>query len=142
MKELIQQKIGTIMIIDDNNIDRYISSRLIVKNNFANKLLEYDSAVDALHYLKANQHDIDSLPNIIFVDIYMPIMSGFEFMEAFNKLPLSLKTYCKVFIISSTIDELDISRVRIDPNVFGFQEKPITKKFLEKITNIYLLECK
>lgn len=139
MKKSIRQKTGTIMIIDDNNIDRYISSRLIIKNNFTIKLLEYDSAVDALDYLQNNQHDIDILPNIIFVDIYMPIMSGFEFMEAFSTLPQSTKTYCKVFIISSTIDDSDISRIHNNPNIFGFQEKPITKEFLEKIIDTYLL---
>ncbi|KAB1155052.1 response regulator [Flavobacterium luteum] len=136
MIELLQQKIGIIMIIDDNNIDRYIGSRLIIKNNFANKLLQYDNAVNALHYLQDNQNNIDLLPNIIFLDIYMPMMSGFEFMEAFNTLPQFVKKYCKVFIISSTIDDSDISRVHVDPNIFGFLEKPITKEFLEKITTI------
>lgn len=122
------------MIIDDNNIDRYICSRLIIKNDFTNKLLEYDTAVDALKYLQTNQDNFAALPNIIFVDIYMPIMSGFEFMEAFKKLPSTLRSYCKVFIISSTMDNTDISRIHIDPNIYGFQEKPITKEFLEKIT--------
>jgi CheY-like chemotaxis protein len=129
----IQPKFEKVMIIDDNNIDLYITKRLIIKNNFGKEVLEYNAAAEALKYLQDNQDNIPILPLIIFIDIYMPEMSGFEFLEAYDKLPITLKKYCKVFIISSTIDENDIERSRLDKNLTAFQVKPITKEFLDSI---------
>lgn len=129
----IQPKFERVMIIDDNTIDLYITKRLIIKNNFGKKVLEYDAATEALKYLQDNQDNIPILPLIIFIDIYMPGMSGFEFMESYDKLPTTLKKYCKTFIISSTIDENDIERSRLDKNLTAFQVKPITKEFLDSI---------
>jgi CheY-like chemotaxis protein len=129
----IQPKFEKVMIIDDNNIDLYITKRLIIKNNFGKEVLEYNAASDALKYLQDNQDNIPMLPLIIFIDIYMPAMSGFEFLEAYDKLPATLKKYCKVYIISSTIDEYDIERSRLDKNLTAFQVKPITKQFLDSI---------
>ena len=129
----IQPKFEKVMIIDDNNIDLYITKRLIIKNNFGKEVLEYNAAAEALKYLQDNQDNIPILPLIIFIDIYMPEMSGFEFLEAYDKLPNTLKKYCKVFIISSTIDENDIERSRLDKNLTAFQVKPITKEFLDSI---------
>jgi CheY-like chemotaxis protein len=129
----IQPKFKKVMIIDDNNIDLYITKRLIIKNNFGKEVLEYNDAAEALKYLQDNQDNIPILPLIIFIDIYMPEMSGFEFLEAYDKLPITLKKYCKVFIISSTIDENDIERSRLDKNLTAFQVKPITKEFLDSI---------
>jgi len=129
----IQPKFEKVMIIDDNNIDLYITKRLIIKNNFGKEVLEYNAAADALKYLQDNQYNIPMLPLIIFIDIYMPEMSGFEFLEAYDKLPATLKKYCKVFIISSTIDENDIERSHLDKNLTAFQVKPITKEFLDSI---------
>ena len=126
-------KFETVMIIDDNTIDLYISSRLIIKNNFGKKVIEYSDAREALQYLQDNQDNIAALPQVIFVDIYMPLMSGFEFLEAYDKLPNSLKNHCKTFIISSTIDDNDILRARRDKNVISFQVKPINKEFLNRI---------
>ena len=126
-------KFETVMIIDDNTIDLYISSRLIIKNNFGKKVIEYSDAREALQYLQDNQDNIAALPQVIFVDIYMPLMSGFEFLEAYDKLLNSLKNYCKTFIISSTIDDNDILRARRDKNVISFQVKPINKEFLNRI---------
>lgn len=131
----IQPKFERVMIIDDNVIDLYITKRLIIKNNFGEKVLEYDAAEDALKYLQDNQETISMLPQIIFIDIYMPVMSGFEFLEAYDKLPTALKKYCKTYIISSTIDENDIERSRLDKNLTAFQVKPITKEFLNSIVN-------
>ena len=126
-------KFESVMIIDDNAIDLYISSRLIIKNYFGKKVLEYSDANEALKYLQDNQQNISVLPQVIFVDIYMPLMSGFEFLEAYDKLPSDLKNYCKVYIISSTIDNDDILRARRDKNVISFQVKPINKEFLNRI---------
>jgi CheY-like chemotaxis protein len=135
MNSVIDAKFENVMVIDDTLIDLYITARVISKNSFGKNLLEYSSATEALQYLRDNQNDPTKLPSVIFVDIYMPIMSGFEFIAEYDKLPASLKDGCKVFIISSSSDERDISRAVTDKNVVGFIEKPITKQFLESIVS-------
>ena len=128
-----QRKFERVMVIDDNTIDLYISSRLINKHLFGEKVLQYSLAQEALKYLQDNLKNSTALPQIIFVDIYMPEMSGFEFMEAYDKLPFAFKNHCRVYIISSTIDNVDTSRAQNDKNVVAFQLKPINREFLERI---------
>jgi CheY-like chemotaxis protein len=130
MKEEQSPRFENVMIIDDNLIDLYISSRMITKNNFGKKVLQYSSAIEALKYLQENQENISQLPEVIFVDIYMPGMSGFEFMKKYDKLSTPLKNLCRVFIISSSIDEQDLTCANNDKNIVAMKEKPITKEFL------------
>ena len=129
----LSPKFDTVMIIDDNTIDSYIISRMIIQNNFAKNVLHYTEAEDAMNYLRDNQEDTSKLPQVIFVDIYMPLMSGFEFMEAYDNLSATLKNHCQTFIISSTIDDEDIANSNSDKNVVSFHVKPITKEFLDRI---------
>lgn len=124
-----------VMIIDDNRIDLYIASRMITKNNFGKKVLQYSSALEALKYLQENQENIPRLPEVIFVDIYMPMMSGFEFMVEYDSLPTALKKHCRVFIISSSVDEQDVAKANRDKNILAMEEKPITKEFLSGISD-------
>ena len=126
-------KFETVMIIDDNLVDLYIISRMITKNNFGKYVLHYTEAEEAIKYLQENQDSISKLPQIIFVDIYMPLMSGFEFLEAYDELSATLKNYCKAYIISSTIDNDDIAQSSSNKNVVAFHVKPITKEFLDRI---------
>ncbi len=127
----------SVMIIDDNLIDLYIVSRMITKNNFGKKVLQYSSAMEALNYLQNNQENMHLLPAVIFVDIYMPGMSGFEFMAEYDKLPGALKNHCRVFIISSSIDEQDVAKAKRDKNIVAMEEKPITKEFLNELKASY-----
>ncbi|SHH89047.1 response regulator [Flavobacterium defluvii] len=132
LKEL-DPKFETVMIIDDNLVDLYIISRMITQNNFGKNVLHYTEAQEAIKYLQENQDNISKLPQIIFVDIYMPLMSGFEFLETYDALSTNLKNYCKTYIISSTIDNDDIARSSSNKNVVSFHVKPITKEFLDRI---------
>lgn len=126
-------KFETVMIIDDNPVDLYIISRMIIKNNFGRNVLHFTEAEEAITYLQEYQDDISKLPQIIFVDIYMPLMSGFEFLEAYDSLSSALKNHCKTYIISSTIDNDDIAQSSSNKNVVAFHVKPITKEFLDRI---------
>ncbi|MEO6176351.1 MAG: response regulator [Flavobacterium circumlabens] len=133
MIEALTPKFDTVMIIDDNVIDLYIASRMITQNNFGKKVLLYSEAEEAMKYLQDNQDNISELPQVLFVDIYMPLMSGFEFLEAYEKLSAAVKKHCKAYIISSTIDNEDIARSNSNKNVISFHVKPITKEFLDRI---------
>ncbi|MFH6999708.1 response regulator [Flavobacterium sp. FlaQc-57] len=125
-----------IMIIDDNQIDKFIIKHVVSKNKFSDIILEYDSANKALEYLTENQSSLFMLPQIIFIDINMPGMSGFEFMKAYDKLSYILKNTCKVFITSSTgVSETELSKLD-DRNIVSFLNKPVTQSDLEVIQNI------
>ena len=126
-------KFERVMIIDDTPIDLFIAAHLIMRDNFGGKVLQYSNGLEAIKYLQTNVDNFHLLPNLIFVDIYMPIMNGFQFLEAYEQLPSKLKDHCKVFVVSSTSDSFDIERVRNDKNVVGFKEKPITMDFLASI---------
>jgi len=133
MREEQHTKFDTVMIIDDNAIDLYVTSRMILKNNFSKKVLEFSLAQNALQYLQDNQNNTALLPQVLLVDIYMPMMSGFEFMEAYDKLPDTFKNNSKTYIVSSSLDENDISRAKNDRNITAFHEKPVNKDFLDSI---------
>lgn len=120
-----------IIIIDDNPIDLYVASRLIGKNYLSKKLLQFSSAEKALEYLKEHQNPKE-WPCLMLVDIYMPGMSGFDFMEAYAGFPEEMRKNCDTYIVSSSINETDISRANNDNNVVAFQEKPLTLGFLQK----------
>lgn len=128
-----QFKFKRIMLIDDNTIDLYITARLVTKYYFGEEILQYNSATNALGFLKQNDNDLDILPQIIFLDLHMPKMSGFEFMTEYDKLSSCFKGNCKVYILSSSLDKEDIKRSDEDINIVAFQVKAITKNFLDDI---------
>ena len=123
-------KYNKIMIVDDNEIDNYIVKVLLKNNNIASEILEFDSGIKAIEYLEINKNTPENLPEIIFLDIYMPLVDGFQFMELFNKIESKLLRNCRVCIVSSSIDNHDIVRTKRDKNIFTFVTKPITTEFL------------
>ena len=121
------------MIIDDNEFDMYIASRLIHTNHLADDVLEYDSGELALNYLELNKDNISKLPNLIFLDIYMPLMNGFQFIEKFKSLPDLVKDYCRICIVSTTVDDEYIYRIKIEQGINLFTSKPITADYIKSI---------
>lgn len=126
-------KYNKILLIDDNYIDNYITSAIIKKNNLTNNLVEFDNGLKAIEYLEKNKDNDQELPDLILLDIYMPLMDGFEFLNFFEKIDPAITKKCKICIVSSSIDDNDIIKARLNKNIYTFISKPITAELLNSL---------
>ncbi|MBF9030616.1 response regulator [Rhodobacterales bacterium HKCCE3408] len=110
----------TIMVIEDCEADRFFLRRAIRATMPGCEIVEFDYADDALSWLRtANRPE----PEVIFVDINMPRMSGFDFVDAFEALYPELKSGANVWVMSHSIDPRDRVRAELHPAVKGFLTK-------------------
>ncbi|MBK5285268.1 MAG: response regulator [Bacteroidia bacterium] len=122
------------MIVDDNELDCFILKKLIEANNFSAEAIALSDARSALDYLKANSGNSEKLPRIIFLDIMMPGMDGFEFLDEFEKLSETVRNTCRVVLISTSESFKDLNRANKSKFVFRFLNKPITEEMLANIS--------
>ncbi|MEM7109059.1 MAG: response regulator [Bacteroidota bacterium] len=121
------------MLVDDNETDNFISKRIIEITKFANRVEVKNSGKSALDYLRDNQENIGDLPNLIFLDINMPIVDGFVFLYEFEKFNNQIKDKCKVIILSSSDNKRDIDKIVNNNHVIKFITKPLTETALEEV---------
>ncbi len=119
------------MVIDDSRIDRFVAERIIKRSFFAEEVLLMESAISALDYLQAIEN-IGDLPEVIFLDIRMPVMDGFGFLDSYNTLSDKVKRNCIIAMISSSADVNDHLRARSSQYVACFMEKPLDKEKLDQ----------
>lgn len=125
--------INLVMLVDDNDTDNFISRRIIEITKFAKNVEIKNSGKGALEYLEQNKENSDMLPDIIFLDINMPIVDGFVFLYEFEKFSDTVKEKCKVIILSSSDNKRDIDKIVNNENVIKFITKPLTETALEEI---------
>src|SRR5262245_33262074 len=87
-----------VMLIDDNEVDRYIGSRNITKYFFSEEVITKPSARSALDYLQSLAETPQLLPQLIFLDIRMPDLDGFGFLDAYAKLPETVQKNCIIMM--------------------------------------------
>ena len=131
-------KLGLVMLVDDNDTDNFISKRIIEITSFAEDVIVKNSGKSALDYLEENKDDSELLPDIIFLDINMPIVDGFVFLYEYEKFSTQLKDKCRVIILSSSDNKRDIDKIVNNDYVIKFVTKPLTEKTLEEIREIEL----
>ena len=125
--------IDLVMLVDDNETDNFISKRIIEITKFARRVEVKNSGKSALDYLKEHQTSPDDLPNIIFLDINMPIVDGFVFLYEFEKFSEVVRNKCKVIILSSSDNKRDIDKIVNNNHVIKFITKPLTEVALDEI---------
>lgn len=125
--------IDLVMLVDDNDTDNFISKRIIEITKFAKRVEVKNSGKSALDYLRENENNEEELPNLIFLDINMPIVDGFVFLYEFEKFGDAIKDKCKVIILSSSDNKRDIDKIVNNNHVIKFITKPLTESALEEV---------
>jgi CheY-like chemotaxis protein len=118
----------TCLLIDDNYIDNFVTRKILEGSNFVEEIIVVRSATDAINSLR----DGSIKPDVIFLDVRMPLMGGFEFLDEYDKIDID-KTVIKIFMLSSSLDPLDMRKSTDNKYITQFIHKPLTQKALEEL---------
>jgi two-component system, chemotaxis family, chemotaxis protein CheY len=115
-----------VFIIDDDSIHQRIAQIMIEKHRLFDEYKSYTEAEQALNYLRANHADSAALPDVILLDLNMPVVDGWDFLEVFETFYKNLKKQIRIFIVTSSVDEKDKLRAQEYSTVKGFISKPLS----------------
>src|SRR5213592_4485206 len=104
---MIKRKLNCIMLIDDNKDDNLFHSRVIKKAGAANSVIVYKNAREALAFLAAKKDHPEQHPDLIFLDINMPGMNGWEFLREYDKLDAQLRSSAIVVMLTTSTNPDD-----------------------------------
>lgn len=128
-----------ILCIDDDPITLMLCKKVIIKASFSNEIITSQNGEEALRYFNTLKYtNIESelkKPQLIFLDLNMPVMGGWEFLDQFNSEAFSEFKNIKIVVLSSTIDPEDLEKSKTYPMVIDFLSKPITLAMLEYLKN-------
>lgn len=114
----------TAWIIDDDELCKLLTANTLELNKFCSAIRSFTNGQEALAELKASV-ELGTFPDLIFLDINMPVLDGWGFLEAFSQYPEELKKSCSLYILSSSIDEEDFKRAKTNKDVRDFFSKPL-----------------
>ena len=124
-----------IMLIDDNVHDNYFSEKVIKQDDPDCIIIKKESAEDALHYIASEE---TPKPDIIFLDIYMPIMDGWDFLDKYCELNEAIRSKTMILMLATSGDPAHIEKANTWDCISDYITKPLTKERLQDISDIYL----
>lgn len=126
-----------VFIIDDDPIHQRIAQIMISRYNLFDEYFSYTEAQVALDFLQENTENSELIPGVILLDLNMPVIDGWDFLEAFETLKEKLKSVIKIYIVSSSVDEKDLIRSKQYASVKGFISKPLSPDIIRTIINAH-----
>jgi CheY-like chemotaxis protein len=130
------KKYRTVMLIDDNEIDNLINQKMIEAAAVTENIYTHTGAKSAIEFLRNIERlEIADqvLPDVIFLDIDMPLMDGFQFLDEFEKLMNTTKKKCKIVMLTSSINPQDFNRSKKYENVKLYLNKPLSHDSIAKL---------
>lgn len=130
----------TICVIDDDQIYQFTAKRIIELVNPMQKLLIFSDGKEAIDYFLKADAAKDLIPDFIFLDINMPVMNGWEFLQAFDAVKSEIRQKITIYMVSSSTDEIDKMRCKNISSVKDYIVKPLSQKRMIEIIQAPNLE--
>ena len=133
----MKKKLNCILLIDDNNADNYFHQIVIKHMNITEQIAVATDGVEALDYLT---RDNQTPPELIFLDINMPRMNGWEFLEKYKHLDPKHKSKTIIVMLTTSAHPSDLEKAKNTAEVNGYQVKPLTEEMLNEILEKHFAE--
>ena len=133
----MRHKLNCVLVIDDDEPTNFLSQVIIESSGCTRHVKAVQSGQEALDYLTAKGKDLCPRPDLIFLDINMPAMNGWEFMEKYRSLSKEDQGKIMVVMLTTSLFPEDRLKAQDLPEVSGFENKPLTSEKLERILEKY-----
>ena len=121
----MQHGLNRVLLVDDDKVTNLLHRRVFERSGLVGQIDVATDGLAALEYLQALEPDADPAPELIVLDINMPRMNGFEFLESYAQMPESLRAGQTIIVVSTSMLNKDRARAEADPNVHRFASKPL-----------------
>ena len=127
-------KVGGVCIVDDDKVFRFTTQKYIEMNNLAEKVIAFGDGEEAITFIESKVGNPEVLPDIILLDLNMPIMDGWDFLDEFKKIKDQIGKKVRVNIVTSSFDERDSKRAEQYP-IDNYVVKPLSEEYLKELIN-------
>jgi CheY-like chemotaxis protein len=131
------QMIHNITIVDDDEIAGFLTKKIIEQTHLVEKIKVFSSPIEAIEFLNANLNNPDTLPEIILLDLNMPIMDGWGFIEEYIKLKPRLGKKISLYLLSSSISPEDIIKAHEIGEISDYIVKPVSSDKFKEVVKLY-----
>lgn len=136
----MKPKLNRIMLVDDNPNDNFFHHRVIKKADLDINIIIKDTGRAAIDYLLSKDIPNNPTPDLIFLDINMPSMNGWEFLEEFNMMDKKIQEKAVIVMLTNSENPIEIKKAKEYTFVYDYLTKPLTHEMVEKIHKLKYLK--